>query len=388
MTGPTTRAIHTAERLNVVERPSAMPIYQASTFLFDDMDAFAEVAQKKTSGGYLYTRWTNPSVDAAAMTIAALEGAEASLCFSSGMSAISTTFLALGAGGKIVIASQLYGGTHSALTSVAARAGIGSTLVDAGDPASAAAAIDSDTRFLYCETIGNPAMSVSDIDAWAAVAQEAGVPLVVDATFTPPVMLRAIEHGADLVIHSTTKYLGGHSDHLGGVASGRADLVERLHRLQIDLGCVMAPFEAFLLQRGMHTLDLRFERQASNALRIARWLSSHPNVDVVRYPGLESHPDHELARKLFGDRFGGMLAMDVVGGKDAGRKLMEKVKIFGRAASLGGTKSLIVHPASVTHTQLDEAGLAKAGLGAGTLRVSVGIEDVDDLLADLDEAMS
>ncbi len=388
MQGPTTRAVHAAEGLEVSEHPSATPIHQAATFLFDDLDRFAEVARRKTSGGFLYTRWANPSVAAAAMTVAALEGAKASVCFSSGMAAISTTILALAAGGELVIASQLYGGTHSAMTSVAGRAGIDVRFVDATDPASARAALTDRTRLLYCETMANPAMRIADLDAWSQVARDGGVPFAVDATFTPPVMLRPLEHGVDVVIHSTTKYLGGHSDHVGGVASGSAEIIDRIHRLMIDLGGSMAPFEAFLLARGMQTLDLRMERHSASAMRIATWLSSHPAIDTVRYPGLAGHPDHELARKLLGERFGGMLAVELRGGREAGRAAMERVRVFGRAASLGGTKSLIVHPASVTHTQLDSEGLAAAGLSDGTLRLSVGIEDAEDLLSDLEQALA
>lgn len=365
-----------------------MPIHQSATFLFDDIDHFAEVGHLKTSGGFLYSRWANPSVSAMQQVIASLEGAEASLGFASGMAAITTTILALAHGGDLVIASQLYGGTFSAMTTLAARAGIGVTFVDMTDPAAARAAITDRTKLLYCETMSNPAMRIADLDAWSQVSRDAGIPFAIDATFTPPVLLRPIDHGVDLVLHSTTKYLGGHSDHLGGVVSGSAGIIDVIHRQQIDLGGTMAPFEAFLLARGIQTLDLRMDRHSANALRVATWLEQHPAVGSVKYPGLASHPDHELARKLLGDRFSGMLAVELRGGRDAGRRAMERVELFGRAASLGGTKSLIVHPVSVTHTQLNAEDLVAAGLSEGTLRISVGIEDVEDLIADLEQALA
>lgn len=365
-----------------------MPIHQSSTFLFDDLDRFADVGRTKTSGGYLYSRWANPTVVGVQERIAALEGAERSLGFATGMAAITTTILAHAAGGEVVIAAQLYGGTYSFAKHLAGKLGIQMRFVDAADHAALRAAASSSTTMLYVETVSNPSMRLADLDVWSAVARDNGARLVVDATFTPPVLLRPLEHGVDLVVHSTTKALAGHSDHLGGVVSGSSALIEPIHRLLIDLGGTMSPFEAFLLARGIETVALRVERQSETALRIASWLEQHPAVDVVRYPGLASHPDHELARKLLGDRFGGMLSIELAGGRDAGRRVMERVRLFGRAASLGGTQSLLVHPPTITHTQLDDAALERAGMTQGTLRISIGIEDADDLIADLEQALA
>jgi cystathionine beta-lyase/cystathionine gamma-synthase len=369
--------------------PSAPPIVHSSTFLFDDMDDFARVADTKISGGYLYSRWANPTVVAATSTLAELEGAEASLGFASGMAAISTTILAHASSGqRVVAAAQLYGGTYAFLMGALKNAGVQVDLVDVADLAAVRSAVTEDTALLYCETIANPALRVADLNGWSEIARSAGIPLVVDATFTPPVMMQPLAHGADLVIHSSTKYLGGHSDHLGGVVSGSHRWVDPIHHAVIELGGVMAPLEAFLLHRGMQTLDLRMDRHSSNAMGLAEMLARHPSVTKVIYPGLPDHPDHGAARRLLGGRFGGIMAVELSGGREAGRRVMERVEIFGRAASLGGTKSLIVHPASVTHTQLDAAGLAAAGLSEGTLRISVGIEDLPDLIADLEQALA
>jgi cystathionine beta-lyase/cystathionine gamma-synthase len=369
-------------------KPSAPPIVHASTFLFDDLDEFASVADTKISGGYLYSRWSNPTVVAATSTLASLEGAEASLGFASGMAAISTTILAHAASGqRAVAAAQLYGGTYAFLTGALKKAGVDVALVDVSDLDAVKAAVTADTALLYCETIANPALRVADIAGWSQIAREAGIPLVVDATFTPPVMLQPLAHGADLVLHSSTKYLGGHSDHLGGVVSGSHRWIDPIHHAVIELGGVMAPMEAFLLHRGMQTLDLRMDRHSSNAMGLAEMLSDHAAVGKVIYPGLQSHPDHATASELLQGRFGGIMAVELKGGRQAGRAVMERVELFGRAASLGGTKSLIVHPASVTHTQLDAAGLAAAGLSEGTLRISVGIEDLADLVEDLEQAL-
>ncbi|MFP5224544.1 MAG: trans-sulfuration enzyme family protein [Actinomycetota bacterium] len=387
--GPTTRAVHSWRDAPSAPLPSAPPIVQSSTFLFDDLDEFARVADSKIEGGYLYSRWANPTVAAAMATLADLEGAGASLGFASGMAAISTTILAhVQAGQAVVAAAQLYGGTFAFLTGALKKAGIRVEFVDVADMEAVRAAVDDDTALLYCETMANPALRIADLEAWSEIARGADAPLVVDATFTPPVLLQPLAHGADVTIHSSTKYLGGHADHLGGVVSGDRRWLDPIHRTVIELGGVMAPMEAFLLHRGMQTLDIRMDRHSSNGLGLAKMLSEHPGVERVIYPGLESHPDHAKATELLKGRSGGILAVELKGGREAGRKVMQRVELFGRAASLGGTKSLIVHPASITHTQLDAEGLAAAGLTEGTLRVSVGIEDLEDLIADMEQALA
>lgn len=390
MSGFTTRAVAAWRQIaQPRQRAVAPPIYQSATFAFDDIDDFAAVAQTKISGGYLYSRWGNPTVDAVGAVIADLEGAEATACFASGMGAIAgTLFPLLRSGDHVVASSQLYGGTHGLFGRALPRAGVETTKVSVHDHAMIEASIRPTTRVLYFETIGNPTIDVADVDALVAIARAHGLVSVVDATFTPPCVLRPLEHGVDLVIHSATKYMSGHSDVTAGVVSGSAERIAHIRQEQIDTGAVLAPFEAWLIGRGLATLDLRMDRICANAMAIARMLEDHPAVERVLYPGLPGHPQHGLAMKLLGGRVGGMLACELRGGYDAGRRALERVELFARAASLGGTKSLLVHPASVTHTQLDAAGQAAAGITPGMLRMSVGIEDTADLLADLEAALA
>lgn len=387
--GFTTRALHAWSHIDSpAQRAASPPIYQTATFIFDDMDDFAAVAQSKTSGGYLYTRWANPTVDALARTVADLEGAEATACFASGMAAIAGTFDVLVAhGDHVVSAAQLYGGTHGLYATSLARSGVAVTKADVSDLQAIERAFTPATKVLYCETIGNPTMNVADLDALSAIARSKGATFVVDATFTPPAMLRPLEHGVDLVIHSATKYLAGHSDVTAGVVSGNGALIEKVRHSSLDTGGILAPFEAWLTARGVQTLDLRLDRTCSNAMALAEMLEEHPSVQRVHYPGLESHPDHSLAERLFDGRFGGMLSFEVAGGLPAGRAFLQRVKVAARAASLGSTKTLVVHPASVTHTQLTAAERAAGGITDGLVRASVGIEDAPDLLADFSQAL-
>jgi len=387
--GFTTRAVSAWKNVGEVrQRPASPPIYQAATFVFDDIDDFADVGMRKIDGGYLYSRWANPTTDALARTLALLEGTEAAACFASGMAAIAGALRPLVRhGDHIVSSAQLYGGTHALFTGGMARAGVDVTMVDVGDLAAIDAAFTDRTRALYCETIGNPSLDIADIDGLSAIARAHGVPLVADATFTPPCILRPVEHGVDLVVHSATKYLGGHSDVIGGVVAGSASAIADIRLHAIDAGACLAPFDAWLLARGVQTLALRMERICASALTLARFLEDHEAVSRVVYPGLETHPQHARARALLDGCFGGMLTLEVAGGLAAGRRFLERVRVAAPAASLGGTKTLVVHPASVTHTQLDERQLLAAGITAGMLRVSVGIEDVEDLVADFERAL-
>lgn len=389
MKGFTTRALGGWRRIATpTQRGLTPPIHQAATFAFDDVEDFAAVARTKIDGGYLYSRWANPTVDAVADVIADLEGTEATACFGSGMAAVAGAIAPfVQAGERIVAASQLYGGTGALFGGALARAGITVITRSVHDHAAIEGAIDDTTRILYFEAIGNPTIDVADLDALAAIARAHDLITIIDATFTPPCILRPAEHGIDLVLHSATKYLGGHSDITAGVVSGSSEMIARIRHAQIDSGAILAPFEAWLLNRGVQTLDLRMDRICANALALARMLEEHPAVSRVLYPGLPSHPQHGLAVKLLGERFGGMLACELSGGLAAGRQVMERVRVAAAAASLGGTKTLITHPASVTHTQLTPEGREAVGITDGLLRVSVGIEDTADLLADLDEAL-
>jgi cystathionine beta-lyase/cystathionine gamma-synthase len=293
-----------------------------------------------------------------------------------------------GAGDHIVAAAQVYGGTRSLLKGALASAGVGSTTVDVTDLAAVEAAFTDRTRVLYAETIGNPRLPVADLDALAAIARARGAALMVDATFTPPCALRPLLLGADLSIHSLTKYIGGHSDMTGGVVSGDRDRIEAIRHAMIDTGAVLAPFEAWLGARGLQTLALRWKRICDNALGLARALAANAAVESVVYPGLPEHPQHDLAKRLLGGRFGGMVTFDLAGGQPAGRRFLERVRVCRPAASLGSTKTLVVHPASITHTQLTPQERSDLGIGEGTIRMSVGIEDLPDLIADVEGALA
>jgi methionine-gamma-lyase len=388
--GFTTRSVHTSRTTEpVVEEPASVPIYQSAPFIFSDMEQFAAVGKAKIAGGYLYTRWGNPTVDALARTIASLEGAEASACFASGMGAIHATVAScVEAGEHVVTARQIYGGTFGLFSEILPRTGVDVTFVDVTDHDEVAGAFRETTRVLYFETIGNPTLPVADVDALVEVGHRRGATVIVDATFTTPYLMTALEHGVDLVVHSATKYLGGHSDVTAGVVSGTVEAIARIRHLGIDYGGCLAPLDAWLTIRGVQTLSLRMDRICSNALAVATALERHPGVERVTYPGLPSHPQHELATKLLTRGFGGMLTFEVAGGIPAGRRVLERVRLASPAASLGGTKTLIVHPASITHTQLSRSEREATGITDGLMRVSVGIEDPEDLIADLEEALS
>ena len=285
-------------------------------------------------------------------------------------------------------ARQIYGGTFGLFNEILPRTGVDVTFVNVIDLDGVASAFREDTRVLYFETIGNPSLPVADVDALVALARDRGVTVIVDATFTTPYLFAAIEHGVDLVVHSATKYLGGHSDVTAGVVSGTAEAITRIRHLGIDYGGCLAPLEAWLTIRGVQTLALRMDRICSNALAVANALEGLASVERVTYPGLASHPQHELATQQFPRGFGGMLTFEVSGGIPAGRRVLERVRLASPAASLGGTKTLIVHPASITHTQLSREDREAAGVTDGLMRVSMGIEDPEDLIADFEEALS
>jgi methionine-gamma-lyase len=387
--GFTTRAVHAWREGEPVEQdPASMPIYQTATFAFDDTESFAAVGRAKITGGYLYSRWANPTVDALARTIATLEGAQAAFCTASGMGAIHATLSALlKQGDHAVAASRLYGGTYSMFNRVLPRGGVSATLVDVDDLDAVAKGFTPETKVLYAETIDNPTMRVADLDALAEIAHAHGATFVVDGTFSTPYLLPALEHGVDVVVHAATKYLGGHHDVTAGAVAGPAELVTAIRMLAIDLGPVLAPFEAWLTLRGLQTLALRMDRICANAMAVAEFLAGRKGVRAVHYPGLSSHPQHDLAKRLMPRGFGGMLSFDV-GDAKAGRRVMEGVEVAVAAASLGGVKTLLVHPRSVTHTQYSPEDLAAAGITDGMIRMSVGIEDPEDIIADLDRAIS
>lgn len=335
----------------------------------------------------MYTRWANPTIDAFEAAVADLEGTAAAEAFSSGMAAISTIFLALcSQGDRVVAAKQLYGNTYSLLAQRLPQYGIHADLFDVDDLDGMRAALPG-AKALYCETIGNPIVKVAALDRLGELAEEADVPLVVDNTFASPVLCRPVEYGARIVVHSATKFIGGHHDLLGGVVCGDEGSIELIQRMTRDIGPTMSPFNAWLGLRGLATIHLRVERSTSTALQIARALEGRDDVNSVAYPGLDSSPDHDVCERLLGGRGGGTMGFDVAGGRERAARFQEELGLVLPAASLGGTHSLIVHAASVTHTQLTPEELAAAGIPEGFCRLSVGLEDPDDLIADLTGAL-
>lgn len=359
----------------------------SSTYSFSDTEAFAEASAARVGAGYVYARWANPTVDAFEAAIADLEGAPEAEAFASGMAAISTVFLALcRSGDRIVAARQLYGNTYSILSQRLPQYGIETTFADVADHDSIRAAVDG-ARLLYCETIGNPVVEVADIDALGTIAEGAGIPLVVDNTFASPILCRPLEHGASIVLHSATKYIGGHHDLIGGLVCSSAELLEPIRKLARDLGPTMSPFTAWLGLRGLATLHVRVARSTDSALAVARYLDGREDVETVNYPALESDRGVALAGKLLSGRGGGTLGFSVGGGRARAARFQEGLRLIAPAASLGGTHSLIVHAASVTHTQLSDAELVAAGISEGFCRLSIGLEDADDLIDDLRQAL-
>lgn len=382
-----TKAVHLPDAPVPNERPIGLPVYRTSAFVFDTAEDYADVLGNRKPG-YVYTRVDNPTVDAFGAAVAMFEGAEAAQCFASGMAAVSTVLLTfLSAGDHVVAQSALYGGTYSMLAHVLPRFGIETTFVGAVEEA--AAAVRPETKLVYGETISNPTLVVADLPGLAAVAREAGVPLVVDSTFATPVVCRPLEWGADVVVHSATKYFGGHTDATGGVAVGSAELMARVRALRTDLGGSMAPDEAFLLHRGMATLPLRVDRQCESALAFATALREHA---AVAYPGLAEDPGHELATKLFdarrgSTRYGAIVTIAPPGGRAEGQRMCDRLRLAHNATSLGGTVTKVSHVATTTHRQLDDEALRNAGIAPSAVRVSIGLEDPDDLVEDFVRAL-
>jgi cystathionine gamma-synthase/O-acetylhomoserine (thiol)-lyase len=345
--------------------------------------------------GYVYSRIDNPTVDAFAAAVAALEGHAvdgevAGQAFASGMAAISTVLLAfLEAGAHVVASRELYGGTYSLLHHVLPRFGVRTTFVDVADLEAVRAAITPRTRVLWAETMANPTLTVADLPSLAAIARDAGALLGVDSTFASPLVCRPLEHGVDVVVHSATKYIGGHSDATGGVAVGEPGLMARVRALRTELGGSMAPDEAFLMHRGLATLPLRIRQSNQTSLAVAIALDGHPGLDRVHHPGLSSHRDHALATKLFdAGRFGGIVTVDVRGGREGGLAFCNRLRLAVNATSLAGTHTVVSHVASTTHRQLDDSALAAAGLAPGCVRIAIGLEDADDLVADITQALA
>jgi methionine-gamma-lyase len=364
------------------------PIYQTSTFAFHDAregaDRFSGAAE-----GYIYTRLGNPTVAAMERCVAELENGFAATATASGMGAVSTVYMALlGAEDHVVSTDSVYGPSRGLVEKHLSRFGVRSTYLDTTDLGAVRAAMRPETRLVYVETPSNPAMTVTDIAAVAEIAHASGALLVVDNTFASPILQKPLELGADVVLHSVTKFINGHADLVGGVMVAKTEeLHRRLRSMMIAMGCNMDPHQAFLVHRGLKTLALRVERQQANAMVVASWLESRPEVASVRYIGLPSHPQHQLARRQMRG-FGSMIAFELRGGVEAGRIVMDNVHIAALAVSLGGVETLISHPASMTHAGMSRADRLAAGIADGLVRLAVGIEDVQDLVDDLGQALA
>ncbi|MGY6242275.1 O-acetylhomoserine aminocarboxypropyltransferase/cysteine synthase family protein [Burkholderia ambifaria] len=417
-----TIAVHGGYRPDPTTRAVAVPIYQTVAYAFDDTQHGADLFDLKVQGN-IYTRIMNPTTDVLEQRIAALEGGIGALALASGQAAVTYAIQTIAeAGDNIVSASSLYGGTYNLFAHTLPQYGITTRFGDPRDPASFEPLIDARTKAIFAESVGNPLGNVTDIAALADIAHRHGIPLIVDNTVPSPYLLRPFEHGADIVVHSLTKYLGGHGTSLGGaiVDSGKfpwtqhADRFKRLNEPDVsyhgvvyteafgpaayigrarvvplrNMGAAISPFNAFQILQGIETLALRVERISDNALKIAQHLASHEHVEWVNYAGLPDHPDHPLVARYLSGRAPGILTFGVKGGRDGGAKFQDALKLFTRLVNIGDTKSLATHPASTTHRQLSPAELAKAGVKEETVRLSIGIEHIDDLLADLDQALA
>ncbi|OPZ45296.1 MAG: Methionine gamma-lyase [Actinobacteria bacterium ADurb.BinA094] len=417
-----TLALHGGQEPDPATNARAVPIYQTTSYVFDDADHAADLFSLKEPGN-IYTRIMNPTTDVLEKRVAALEGGVGALALASGSSAVTFAILNIaGAGDHVVSANSLYGGTYNLFVHTLPRLGVEVELVDPVDPENFRRAVRPSTKLLYAETVGNPKLDTLDIRAVADVAHEAGVPLVVDNTMATPYLIRPLDHGADIVVHSATKFIGGHGTSIGGVVvdAGRFDwsqndrfpgLVEpdasyhglRFHealgplayitRLRVDLlrdvGATLSPFNAFLFLQGLETLPLRMERHSANALAVAQFLEAHPKVTWVLYPGLECHATHGTAcRYHHRGLFGAIVGFGIAGGREAGRRFVESTRLFSHLANIGDAKSLAIHPATTTHSQLTAEEQRATGVTDDFVRLSVGLETIDDIVADLEQALA
>lgn len=392
-----TRAVHAGEQHSAVAqppayRPVASPIWPSVGYLYEGMDELEAVFDGERPG-FVYSRYSGPTLAAFEQAVASLEAAPAAQAFASGMAALHAALLAAGAraGETVVAALDLYGATYSLLTGLLSTLGVQVVLVDCSDLAAVESAlVQAKARLLLVETISNPLLKVADIPALANLAHAQGARLLVDNTFATPYLFNPFLAGADLVIHSATKYLAGHGDVLAGVVASSQELKTRLFELNKLTGATLGPFEAWLALRGLKTLPLRLERQCQNADQLARWLQTHPRIDRVNFPGLPDHAQHDLAGKLFGGRgFGGMLSFEITGaGKPEVYRFMEALQLCLPATTLGDIYSLVLHPATSSHRSLTPQERQRIGISDNLVRLSAGIEDVTDIISDLDQALA
>ena len=417
-----TLAVHGGYSPDPTTKAVAVPIYQTTSYAFDDTQHGADLFDLKVAGN-IYTRIMNPTNDVLEKRVAALEGGIGALALASGQAAVTYAIQTIAeAGDNIIASTALYGGTYNLFAHTLPQFGISTRFADGRNPASFEPLIDARTKAIYVESLGNPSGDVTDIAAIAAIAHRHGVPLIVDNTVPSPYLCRPFEHGADIVVHSLTKYLGGHGTSIGGaiVDSGKfpwAQHAQRFKRLNEpdvsyhgvvytqalgaaayigrarvvplrNMGAALSPFNAFLILQGIETLALRMDRICANTLAVAQFLETHPKVGWVNYAGLPSHPDHALVQRQMGGQASGLMTFGVKAGRAGGERFLDALQLFTRLVNIGDAKSLATHPASTTHRQLSPEELAKSGVGEDTVRLCVGIEHIDDLLADLDRALA
>jgi len=418
---PETIALHGGQVPDPTTGARAVPIYQTTSYVFEDTQHAADLFALRVPGN-IYTRIMNPTQDVFEQRVTQLEGGIAAVATASGQSAVAYSVLNLArAGDNIISVSTLYGGTYNLFAHTLPQYGIEVRWVDPDDPGAVAALVDENTKLVFAETIGNPKLNVVDIRAWADAAHAQGLPLIVDNTVPTPILARVFDQGADISVHSATKYIGGHGTSIGGIVvdSGNFDWTAEADRypgltkpdpsyhgvvwadvlgpaayigrvrtvLLRNLGAAISPFNAFLLLQGLETLPLRIERHSANALAVARHLEQHDAVTWVNYPGLDSSPYKEVADRVLTGGYGGLVTFGIVGGLEAGKAFIESLELFSHLANIGDAKSLAIHNATTTHSQLNDEELAAAGVTQDTVRLSVGIENIDDILGDLDQAL-
>lgn len=415
-----TLAVHAGQEVDPTTLSRALPIYQTTSYAFRDTEHAANLFALKEFGN-IYTRLMNPTTDVFEKRVAALEGGSGAIATASGQAAITFALLNIAeAGDHIVSASSLYGGTYNLFSHTLPKLGLDVSFVDPSDPENFRSVIKENTKAIFAETVGNPKGDIFDIEAVAKIAHENGIPLIVDNTIPTPFLIRPIEHGANVVVHSATKFIGGHGTSIGGVivdggnfdwaASGKfpmmtepdesygglvytealgpiAYVIKIRVQLMRDIGAALSPFNAFQLVQGLETLHLRMERHSSNALAVAKFLETHPAIESVNYTGLPSHPTYNLVEKYMPNGQGAILTFDVKGGLESGKKVIESVQLFSHLANIGDSKSLIIQPASTTHSQLKGEELLSTGTTPGMVRLSVGTENIDDIIYDLDQAL-
>lgn len=418
-----TKVLHAGQEVDAVTQSRAVPVYRTSSYTFKDTDHAANLFSLKELGN-IYTRLMNPTQDVLEKRIAELDGGAAALALASGTAAIFNAIINVAAAGDEVVASNnLYGGTYTMFDAILPQLGLTVKMVDPKNPDNFKAAVSDKTKAIFVETIGNPVLEVTDLEAVAKIAQDVHVPLIVDSTFTTPYLLKPLEHGADIVIHSLTKWIGGHGTGIGGIVvdSGKFDWTDKkfslynepdagYHGLRFaqdlgplsplayilrmrlvplrNLGACIAPDNAWLFLQGLETLPLRMAKHSDNALAVANHLNSHANVAWVRYPGLEDDPTHQVATKYLKNGFGSVVVFGIKGGSESGRKFIESLKLFSHLANVGDAKSLAIHPASTTHSQLSAEDQTASGITPDLIRLSVGIEHIDDIKEDIDQALA